>query len=87
MINAVDWFNSVQKDTNLNLPQISIYASNAFLRKIETVFLKSQIKLIKTFVINMFLAITVELNQSGEYGFNVKHAMILTSVRVLIILI
>ena len=82
MINAADWLNSAQKDTNLNLLQITIYVSNAFLKKIETVFLKSQIKLIKTFDINMFLAITVELNQSGEYGFNAKHATILTSVKV-----
>lgn len=87
MINAAGWLNLVQKDTNLNLLQITIYASNAFIRKIETVFLKYQIKLIKTFVINMFLAIIVELNQSGEYFFNAKHAMISTSVKVLIILI
>lgn len=60
-----------------------IYALNAFLKKIKKVFSKSQIKLTKTSVINTLLAITVEHNQSGEYGFNAKHVMILTSAKVI----
>lgn len=60
-----------------------IYASNALPKKIKKVFSKSQIKSMKTFVINTLLAITVEFNQSGEYVFNAKHVMILTSAKVL----